>query len=334
MYRRKEILHNVTSYLLNENDTLIISGKDNSYQYNYVSKEKKILISSEMFYMILLQDNILLFQIENGKSFFSYNEEEIMEYKGCYYLWKLVKYSEGFLVKGKYENKKCIYKFDKEFNNSIIECVYYPEKFIDNTHRYLFHGGTYISLNLFENDIQLWQHSFSELLQGNDILQTGNILLSKNKLYFHLYERNQTNNATVCLDVESGTVLNKYNNFGIYLQEQDDSIYTAYNYEFKILDTKTQKVESVNMENDFEQHNLRINLSRWVVHDNLLYFVDGMIMPTNRFGIIDIDTGKLIDLQEIDINDGISNNIKEIQVRQDKIYIHASDNTLHIFEKE
>ncbi len=276
---------------------------------------------------------VILFQHNDGDNFYllDCNEDSIIfESNENYHLIRNMVVNDKIYILNK---SKTIDEFNQGFElQNKLSIGRFPKLIMDGRFIKSRDNGGFSCFDIYSQS-KLWQLNFSNLLQGQEILQTGNILVSYNKIYFHLYERNEVNNATFCVDVETGVVLNRYNNFGIYLQQQDDCIFTAYNYEYKILYTRTQEVKSVNMEHEFKQYNLHINLSRWVVQNNLLYFVDGIIMPTNRFGIINMETGKLVDLQEVNINDGINNNIREIQVHHNKIFVHCSDNTLHIFER-
>ena len=71
-----------------------------------------------------------------------------------------------------------------------------------------------------------------------------------------------------------------------------------------------------------------------VLKENKLYFITS---DQGVFGIIDTITKKLIyvsDPIEIISKNGLPPQLREIQVSDDKVYVLASDNTLHIFEKE
>ncbi len=71
-----------------------------------------------------------------------------------------------------------------------------------------------------------------------------------------------------------------------------------------------------------------------VLKENKLYFI---AHEQGVFGIIDTITKKIIyvsDPIEISSKNGLPPQPREIQVSDDKVYVLASDNTLHIFEKE
>ncbi len=75
-------------------------------------------------------------------------------------------------------------------------------------------------------------------------------------------------------------------------------------------------------------------LNNTVLHNNNLYFI---AYDQGVFGIIDTITKKIeyvSDPIEISSKNGFPPQLKEIQVSDDKVYVLASDNVLHIFEKE
>lgn len=226
------------------------------------------------------------------------------------------------------------------FNNSFqIE-----EKFRttnENSNIYVVTNSDFIFIRnkiiyLKKNDNQiLWQHTFSDLLQGEAIEQVGNIIVCNNHLYLCLKDgKSEKNNATFCIEVETGKVTDVYRGFYGFLFLEEGRIYTSYIYFLKGLNLNSGEIIEYNFEEILKPLNLKIHWNKSVVKDNKLYFVDFNIYSTNRMGIIDLETKQLIWQKDFEINDGINNNIQEIRVIDNRLYVHCSDNTLHIFERE
>ncbi|MDD7462792.1 MAG: hypothetical protein PUK67_10070 [Prevotellaceae bacterium] len=191
-----------------------------------------------------------------------------------------------------------------------------------------------IFIHSFDNEKILWQHSFSELLEGEKIVRVGDTIIYKDFLYLCLKDsENEKNNATFCINIETGKVVNMYKGFYGFLFLKDDNIYTSYIYSVKKLSLISGEITEYSFENILKPKDLKIHWDKSTVKDNKLYFVDFKIYSTNRMGIIDMEKCELIWQKDFEINNGINNNIQEIRLVENRLYVHCSDNTLHIFEE-
>ena len=204
-------------------------------------------------------------------------------------------------------------------------------KVLDN--KFIGRGDDFYNLFTFNNEL-LWQHSFSDLLEGEKIVQVGDTIIYKDFLYLCLKDsENEKNNATFCINIETGKVVNMYKGFYGFLFLKDDNIYTSYIYSVKKLSLISGEITEYSFENILKPKDLKIHWDKSTVKDNKLYFVDFKIYSTNRMGIIDMEKYELIWQKDFEINDGINNNIQEIRLVENRLYVHCSDNTLHIFEE-
>ncbi|GIM50086.1 hypothetical protein [Capnocytophaga stomatis] len=272
-------------------------------------------------------------KIFSGKNFFFDTQkkkiikiEELNNYyyTNDYYKDLLIFSNEDMILFSVKEQKNLIHiPFNEDFG------IY---KLLDN--KFIGRGDDFYNLCTFDNQI-LWQHTFSDLLQGEAIEQVGNIIVCNNHLYLCLKDgKNEKNNATFCIEVETGKVTDVYRGFYGFLFLEEGRIYTSYIYFLKGLNLNSGEIIEYNFEEILKPLNLKIHWNKSVVKDNKLYFVDFKIYSTNRMGIIDLETKQLIWQKDFEINDGINNNIQEIRVIDNRLYVHCSDNTLHIFERE
>ena len=67
--------------------------------------------------------------------------------------------------------------------------------------------------------------------------------------------------------------------------------------------------------------------------DGLLYFIDGLSIGSNRFGVIDINERKLLWFSKLKIKSRYKI-IQSVQLKDNFLYVHADDCSLHIFENE
>ena len=181
---------------------------------------------------------------------------------------------------------------------------------------------------------EIWRLETAQLLGADDPTAVHEFIVLDDKLYFYLYDSNKIDfQATFCLDVKTGAVLKRFDGFGGRLQLYNNKIYTALRNKVSVLDLAREEIETMEFEQELAATKFYINAQRWVVENEYLYFVDGMGMPKDRLGILNMETGKIVWDQKIDTTDTISNCIDKISVCNGKLFAHASDKTLHIFEK-
>jgi len=192
-----------------------------------------------------------------------------------------------------------------------------------------------ISLKEIDRNEILWQHTYSELFEGKEIHQYGNMVVHNEKLFIYLADNKDSQNvATISLDINSGKILDIYKGFAGNLFLNANKLYVASYETVKILDLETNQITELDFTDILKQNGLQIHWNHFLVEDNLLYFADGNWATTNKLGIIDLDSRELLWHTEININDDINKNIIDIKVLGNRLYVHCSDDTLHIFEND
>jgi len=192
-----------------------------------------------------------------------------------------------------------------------------------------------ISVQSFEDINDSWKKKYSELLNGERIEQFGDIIAHKEKLYIYLADNaNSKNTATVSINIQSGNLEALYQQFAGNLTLYNNKIYVANATEIKTLDLKTNEIKKYDLTNTLSKVGLEIYWNSFRISDDKLFFVSGHSMPTNKLGVVDLETLELIWHKELDIEDDINKNIQEIKVVENKLFVHCSDQSLHIFEKE
>ncbi|MFN8436969.1 MAG: hypothetical protein U0V72_04940 [Cytophagales bacterium] len=198
-----------------------------------------------------------------------------------------------------------------------------------------------IFIHSFFDGKLLWQHSFPELLeseQGDDfIFQNGNIVVHDGKLYFSLFERNRhLNNVTVCIDIETGKIEKKYKGFAGNLTLFNNKIAIAGDKVVEILDLKTHSIYKKDYSNYLGSDKLSISWNSFkVTEDELFYFIASDHRQGSYIGIIDLKTDELIWLYALNPDkETYDIGALDFKLSDNRMYVHCSDNTLHIFEKE
>ena len=272
--------------------------------------------------------------IFSGKDFYydtiSKSVKYIQELVGYYYSNV---FDESNLLFGKsdmvlynIESKKIVYKGD-------FFCDRSPNIIYGNL--FICRGENFFSSYNYLDKNTIWLHSFSDLLDGVEIHQAGNIVVFEGKAYFYLYDDKGGNKATICIDINTGEVLHTYDNFGGDLFLFGNKIGAAAYGIVQVLNLETNEVREYDFSQTLQEHNLKICWNRNVfTEDGLLYFI-GTNEAKNKVGILDLNTEQLLwhtsfDISETECN--INQQVRNIQLQGCRLYVHCSDNTLHIFE--
>ncbi|GHV58768.1 hypothetical protein FACS1894182_11790 [Bacteroidia bacterium] len=321
--RKIKIFENIEIFEI-QNESIYAGNKDNLFVYNkYFNLVERY--EGHIFYMLKYKYN-LLFRIGNNEITYILNNPNIKELPNTTLM--------GNFIDGDYMYLLCsddlINKYDKNCN---LENTYnigrFPKLIFQN--KFLRTPNNSIICYDLDSNIQLWQHNFSDLLEGENVSSSGNILVNNDLLYISLSDWVK-GGATFCIDVNTGKIVKKLETLG-FIQLENDVIYSVHGDEIRTVNTKNFETKTIQIE-ELIKEKLYINKSRWVIQDHLLYFIDGDIMPNNKMGIIDLDTQKLVWQTALTIKGGINHEIKEIRVQDNRLYAHCADNTLHIFEKE
>jgi hypothetical protein len=192
--------------------------------------------------------------------------------------------------------------------------------------------GKSISIHFLETALEEWRIDYHDLVENVDCKIYGRIIKVGTKLFFYLSNLNEEN-VTFCVDYSTGEVIGRFENFAGNLYSAGNKLYvSAYTF-VKILDTATNQITVIDLTSELQPLNLQIHWEKSVyTEDGFMYFVDGHFFTTNRFGIVDLNMKKLIWHGELEISDGVNNNIQEIRIENERVYVHCSDNTLHVFE--
>ncbi|MCM0667756.1 hypothetical protein [Flavobacterium tyrosinilyticum] len=200
---------------------------------------------------------------------------------------------------------------------------------------FLSRGNDFYSFYDLDTLKKIWQYSFSELLQGEDVRQYGNTLIYENKIFMYLVDdKNPKKVATISMDINSGAVVNVYQDLAGNLMLLNDRIYVASYELIKVLDLNSNEIIELDFKDILTPLKLSIHWNTSVVYGDYLYFVDGHSYTTNKLGVLDLKLKKLVWNGEIKIQDEINNNIQKIKIVDGRLYVHCSDNTLHVFQIE
>lgn len=243
---------------------------------------------------------------------------------------------ECFLIRENFKDDDWII-FKGNFQNEIIWTIPSKESYLvliaaDNKFITLKEEIAIYSLSILNGENN-WKYLFSELLQGEEIKQYGNIVTYENKVFMYLADnKDSKKTATISIDISSGEVVNVYKGFAGNLILSDNKIYVASYEMIKVLDLYTNEIIELDFKDILEPLKLSIHWNKSVVKGDYLYFVDGHFYTTNKLGILDLKLKKLVWNGEIKIKDDINNNIQKIMIADSRLYAHCSDNSLHVFE--
>lgn len=210
-------------------------------------------------------------------------------------------------------------------------------KVLDN--KFIGRGDDFYNLCTFNNQL-LWQHSFSELFeteQGAEfIFQNGEIIIHNGKLFFSLFENNRHyNTATFAIEIETGKVVNMYKGFAGNLTLFNNKIAVITNDELRVLNLDNNEITSRTF-SFLKEKNIAIGWNDFQIsEDEKLYFIGSDHRQGAHFGIIDLQKDELLWLHSPNKNDKLYKvSIRDFKISDNRVFLHYSDNTLHIFEEE
>lgn len=229
------------------------------------------------------------------------------------------KYSKINILNFEIENQ---YSFEIGFNGI---------KLIVNDNFFISNNNSDIGLFNFENE-NIWKINIKEILEDETVYLHNEILEINNKLFF-IISGQEIGHFLYCVDIETGTILYKYEGLFGFLTKDDKYIYSQKfeNILCKI-NTETGELEQWNVndlliENGFES----IADHRTTALNEIVYFTQTIGDNKAKFGLLDTKKKQLIFKYNFEPKNG---GIGKIEVNETRVYIHTQDNTLHIFEKE
>ena len=325
------------SYIINGDD-LFISTERGLFIYSLKNDKLETLINKKIYWFSILKKQVI-YQLENGGDLFGLWNNNKKE--GKYYLSSSILFDDNALILDKKNENTKLYEtilLYQDLSVKTINLTYFPDKIIDNN------TYTYIALNTlfiytFNNEL-LWQHSFSDLFeteQGAEfIFQNGNIIIHNGKLFFSLFENNRHyNTATFAIEIETGKVVNMYKGFAGNLTLFNNKIAVAVNEELRILNLDNNEITTRTF-SFLKEKNITIGWNDFQIsEDEKLYFIGNDHKQGTHFGIIDLQKDELLWLHSPNKNDKTCKvSIRDFKISDNRVFLHYSDNTLHIFEEE
>jgi hypothetical protein len=333
-----------------KNNNIYTSINEQFYKYNILTNSKEKLLDKNIYWFVLLNNNILIYQYENGSSLFLLKDNnETYEIYGKYYLYSslIINNNEILIDKKNIETKR--YEIVTVVNDYIrkTNLIYFPDKII-NENLYVYIALNTLHIYSFEGSI-VWQHGFDKLLKSKDVTQTGEIISYKNKLFIYLYD-NEDKRATIALDVETGNELFRTSDFMGYIRLQEDRIYALYGKSVSILNPETYQIRKIDLSEelavlderceeyvdlgeslDYTIRRFNFSPTIYEVHYPYLYFAQER---GAQVGIVNLETEKLEWHAFMDIDYPVNPVVMDIKACENRLYVHCADKTLHVFEKE
>lgn len=215
--------------------------------------------------------------------------------------------------------------YDKPFNSYVVKSNLILNKIEDLS----------IEAIKLDDGTELWQQSFSSLLDENKVTISPNILEAGGLIYFILYGSGKK--TCFGLDSTTGKVLKTIPDVTGDLMIENEFIYFLHSEIIKIFNTTNDQIVTWNIEKLMIDTGIdRLLFPRWAVNNGLVYFSqskDSDIHSGNigaKFGILDPIKKELIWQGQLPIKSGT---IGEIKVHEDTIYLHTQHKSLFIFEK-
>jgi len=191
-----------------------------------------------------------------------------------------------------------------------------------------------VACHLFSDGQEMWTNNFNTLLGTDNAYHHRTFISHKKKLYFFLSHKIAAYpRATFCIDEDTGQMIHRFDEVRGDLMLCKDKVYGITMDEISVLETASMSVSKIDVRSALEHHSLTISYGRSVMQDNLLYFIDGSAMPTDRLGLLDLNTGNLLWHDSIRQHGNQDAVVSNIQIYGDRLYALASDKRLHVYER-
>jgi hypothetical protein len=233
-----------------------------------------------------------------------------------------------------YEDKTMRGKVSLFDGNAIVE--EYPTT-IGLNGIFAIHNSSFVSLNnsgqigcynLDNEASEKWLLNLPDIYLQEDEISVGSFIIVKDRIF--ILCRTKYDAFTVCVDAETGEVVRKIEEVKSDLKEFNGKLYCVKGFD-KIgkLNQDDFTLELFGYSQILRPIDMTIRSSNFYISgENYLFFVDGGAMPKNRFGVIDMNNGKLVHTETFAKNLLIGN----LDVRGNRIFVHTSDNELHVYE--
>jgi hypothetical protein len=176
---------------------------------------------------------------------------------------------------------------------------------------------------------ELWRVDLNSFL-GNNTHIISNIIDYNEILVFYAKSKEQC--STLCLQQSTGELVKRLDNYGGYYKQYQNCLYfTSAQYQLGILDLDTLQVQVIDFRSILEPKKLEFWYDKFVIDGNDFYFVQNIGAKVARIGIINLILKEIVWLYEFKPQNG---QVHDIQLHNNRLYVHTRDNTLHIFEKQ
>jgi hypothetical protein len=197
-----------------------------------------------------------------------------------------------------------------------------------NSNRGILYGfSTKIVCVSLDNGKVQWSIDVREIFQ-EEKLDVVDVNVTKGLLF--IFCRTAYDAFTLCMDMYTGEVIRKINEVKSELKEFNGNLYCVKGFD-KIgkLNQDDFTLEIFDYSQILRPIDMTIRSSNFYISgENYLFFVDGGAIPKNRFGVIDMNNGKLVHTETFARSLLIGN----LDVRGNRIFVHTSDNELHVYE--
>lgn len=365
---KKVVEKNAISLIyIDEVNTNIFCINTNNHLIVFDSNLNNVIVDSENKYYDLFKWKEF-FHIAGGNTFFSLNNLNVIE-KNIHvvntdeFLTLISEESDNLLFKiVNYKQESVSYFY---YNHNSLESL--PMSSLIQNPKFLHRNNALCRINdrlwtcndLFSGD-ELWQIDFNGLIGGINARLNGELLSYQDRLFISLDDIEQNKSVCYVLDSNTGEMIHQCKLFSGYLRVLEDKKLYAINFKLGtrkkeeggindylknvlfVLDAVTLEESYIDLSEVLDELDIldssgeieryfKIKKESIVISNNRLYcHGDG----DARIAVIDLLTNKLLWQTTIEVDNYPYQFIKELQVRDNRLFILDAGGTLHIYEEE
>jgi outer membrane protein assembly factor BamB len=256
----------------------------------------------------------------------------------------------SYLEKVNENNTFSFGKLEKGIYNKIVDTYDYNIKILYGKEYVITQRG-YYDFRCYKFDKQLWELNLNQLLLGKDVVELSEMFIIGKKVYVYVVDNADNEKYyTIILDIETGDEVFRTKEIIGRLRLQVDKVYSLYEKGISIMNTDDFSVRKIDCTKalsvlDYTFEEILETGESWGMTTKYFEFSPNiysvsypyLYFAQNRgsiFGVFNLESEELLWHKNMEIDNAINPVIARIEAAGGKVYVHCSDNTLHIYEND
>ncbi len=204
-----------------------------------------------------------------------------------------------------------------------------------NDDSFLSINGTSISAYEIKTNKEIWSNNFDDLMRNRKgaVNHYFEPVINNDSAYIYLTDSECSSNFSVVrINIRTGNTENEFEKVGGVLVKHNNSIYTVRHKIVQAINFESNTLRIHDYTEQLRSMEISMFWDRFTLKDNLLYFIHGYHLPSNSFGVANLDTNAIVENMDFPTSHGAEfvHTVKEINSR---VVVRLSEDKLMIIDK-